>query len=957
MAGGKLRKAQSLEVPKADDFFTDRDEPREILANFFECLYRSKVRGDSGREASLLNFYGVGGVGKSSLLRQAQAEFRAKNRHQTDYSQVQLAHLDLTGLELGKDIPSYELFWKLRNELLHDQLRTTLFDSVYLRIWHADHPGQKMEAPKTKSQDWMELGLDNLVDLTGGTSVLKAARMLWEKAKTRKSFKLIQEILGGKSPEECDRRELVKALPLFLTADIVQAFESNLLLRVALCIDEYEQIQEIQARELSAESCLLELLGELLTDPATRDRFAVVVMGREILRWDRVYDDPEWQPLIESHILSGLSEQDARIFLIDRIAPWLVSNDQLAAAQALIEHQDAILELTRSGPEASRDGCLPLHLDLIVTVARQEAEKFSPELLVNPKGQRERIEERFLRYLKRSDERRLEALQLLAFAPAFDRSLFDYLVSSQLIIGYRPSDFAVVLGGEGEYTDSFIRHHPTWPGYYVFHRQMQTSLVNSTLNASFGTSGVKERLQKMQQFYIDRAQFDTPAEATELHLRMVTLGFDVIRSEAVQQLSSADEASSLIRGLLKSFDSAMAPNLLRPIWAWLAKLLEQQLGPDHLQTLYALGYLASSLSDLGDFEGAKALQEKNLVGRERLLGAEHPDTLSAMGNLALSLSNLGDLEGAKALEEKVLEARERIQGAEHPDALLAMGNLALSLSQLGDLEEAKALQEKVLEARERIQGAEHPDTLLARGSLAYILGELGDFEGEKALQEKVLESRERLLGAEHPDTLLAKGNLAASLSKLGDLEGAKALQEKVLEARERIQGAEHPDTLHAIGNLAYILGELGDFEGAKALQEKVLESRERLLGAEHPDTLVAKGNFAASLSKLGDFEGAKALDEKVLEARERLLGAEHPDTLVARGNLAASLSDLGDFEGAKALQEKVMEARERLLGAEHPHTLLAREKLAGSLSKLGDYEGAKALEEKVLEARERAPKG
>jgi tetratricopeptide (TPR) repeat protein len=994
--GGKLSEVDSLEVPKADDFFTDRDEPREVFASFFERLYKSKVRGDSGQKSPLLNFYGVGGVGKSSLLKEAQAEFHTKYCDQTDYSQVLLVSLNLAGLQLGKDIPSYELFWKLRNELLHDNLRTTLFDSIYLRIWHADHPGQKMELPKTKSQDWADIGLENAAEFMGGTMVLKVARVLWGKTTARKTFNRVQRILNGKSPEECDRRELEKGLPLFLAADILHAFESNPLLRVALCIDEYEQIQEPKTREMSAESCLLELLGEVLTKPAIQDRFAVVVMGREKLRWDRVYN-AAWQPLIESHILSGLSEQDARTFLIDKIAPWLVANKQQATAQALIDHQDGILKLMNSGPEKSRDGCLPLHLDLIVSVACKEAEKFTPALLVNPEGQRERIEERFLKYWKRSDEPRLEALQILAFAPAFDRSLFDYLLSCKVIINYRIGDFAKVLGGEGELTDSFVRQHPSWPGYYVFHGLMKVSLVNSNLNTSFGTSGVTERLQKLLQFYIDGAQFNTLAEASELHQRMVTLGFDVIRSDASKRLLSVEEIYDHVCRLINSFDSEsfQTHNLLLPVWEWLVnylivmvgaehncsqaaiekfawatrdtgnyvsarKLQEQlleirqiKLGKDHQQTIKTMEDLASTLACLNEQSGAKELYEKVLGTRKRMIGNEHPETIEVMARLAGILHFLGDHSAETVLKEQIVDIYQRIHGPNHSVTLFAMNSLALTLYILGETKRAEELTNLVIETCESGQNPEQPETLAVLEAVAGNLEFYGDYVRAKGIYERCLASCQRSLGLNHPETIGAMLSLAHILDLLNDESGAIAIKEQIVGVYRGTYGPEHHATLSSIQDLALTLEFAGHSARAKDLYAKVLDAHQRTLGPDDQETLLTTSFFAYFLRKNDDQVGAKVLFEQLVDAYKRTLGSNHPNTISAMEDLASTLNALNDYGEANGLYEQVVTARKNTLGQDHPDTLRAIAQVARQLGMMGDYIGAKHLIEQILDARRR----
>jgi len=70
-----------------------------------------------------------------------------------------------------------------------------------------------------------------------------------------------------------------------------------------------------------------------------------------------------------------------------------------------------------------------------------------------------------------------------------------------------------------------------------------------------------------------------------------------------------------------------------------------------------------------------------------VLGPQHPDTLTAMGNLGDILYEQGDLPGARRIDEQTLDAARRVLGAEHPNTLIAMRNLAEVLYAQGDLPE------------------------------------------------------------------------------------------------------------------------------------------------------------------------------------------------------------------------------------------------------------------------------
>jgi hypothetical protein len=345
----------------------------------------------------------------------------------------------------------------------------------------------------------------------------------------------------------------------------------------------------------------------------------------------------------------------------------------------------------------------------------------------------------------------------------------------------------------------------------------------------------------------------------------------------------------------------------------------------------------------GDYQGARAQEERVLDTQRRLLGERHPDTLASMSNLADTLRELGDLAVARALNEQALASLRMVLGDEHPGTLTSMNNLALTLDRMGDLTGARALHEQTLTIQRRVLGDEHPATLNSMGNLAHTLRELGDLAGARALHEQTLDTQRRVLGDEHPATLNSMNNLATTLYGSGDLASARSLHEQTLTAMRRVLGDEHPATLTSTNNLADTLGELGDLAGARALHEQTLTSQRRLLGDEHPETLTSTNNLAVTLRDLGDPAGARALHEQTLASRRRVLGDEHPDTLQSLNNLALTLCDLEDPAAARALLEQALPIMRRVLGREHPTTLNSMHNLAATLYGSGDPVGARAL--------------
>jgi len=104
-----------------------------------------------------------------------------------------------------------------------------------------------------------------------------------------------------------------------------------------------------------------------------------------------------------------------------------------------------------------------------------------------------------------------------------------------------------------------------------------------------------------------------------------------------------------------------------------------------------------------------------------VLGPEHPDTLAAMGNLANSYSDAGRKDEALKLHEEVLTLDRKVLGPEHPDTLWGMDNLAHCYGDAGREDEALKLREEVLTLRRKVLGPEHPDTLQAMNAVAWQL--------------------------------------------------------------------------------------------------------------------------------------------------------------------------------------------------------------------------------------------
>ncbi|WP_329735787.1 CHAT domain-containing protein [Catenibacterium mitsuokai] len=133
-----------------------------------------------------------------------------------------------------------------------------------------------------------------------------------------------------------------------------------------------------------------------------------------------------------------------------------------------------------------------------------------------------------------------------------------------------------------------------------------------------------------------------------------------------------------------------------------------------MSTLYNL---ASSYSDLGDYNKALELETIVYNGRKEVLGENHPDTLSALNNLANFYSYLGDYSKALKMRMLVYNAFKGTLGAKHPDTLGSLVNLANCYYCLENYSMALKIRKIVYTAIKESVGESHPDTLAALSNL------------------------------------------------------------------------------------------------------------------------------------------------------------------------------------------------------------------------------------------------
>jgi len=265
---------------------------------------------------------------------------------------------------------------------------------------------------------------------------------------------------------------------------------------------------------------------------------------------------------------------------------------------------------------------------------------------------------------------------------------------------------------------------------------------------------------------------------------------------------------------------------------------------------------------------------------------------SVVGN---ELYNLGKLEDAIASYDQALEFKLDSHETWH--------NHGLALYNLGRLEEALISHDKALEFK--------PNSHETWNNRGLVLTNLGRLEEAITSYDKALELQ--------PDKDIAWYSRGNTLSNLGRIEEAITSYDKSIEF--------NPDNDAAWYNRGNALYELGKLEEAIASYDKAIEF--------NPDNDAAWYNRGNALYELGKLEEAIISYDKALEF--------NPDNDAAWYNQGNALYELGKLEEAIASYDKALEFKPDYDGAWNNRGI--------ALKELGRIEEAIASYDKALELK------
>ena len=362
---------------KAVRLFTNRENALGAFNRAIEQYKNENV-------LKILTFYGVGGIGKTHLLRKFAKELEGSNGY--------------TVATIDAESPHYnsliDILLDIRSQL---HVNAVLFDYAIARFLTVN--GRSLSELKKSwiSEDSLLFDLQelasNLAEVVPAARVIKKLYDIADEKKTRylSKYKKHFDRIDGFSSSE-----LVAYIPHYLGIAIADASKKN---KFVVFIDTLESLDKRNLFKVTKESpdeWITELIG-------SAESGLYVLASRNYIKW--VDRNPEWEKYLEQHSLGALSNLDADYFL--KSIP--------------ITDQD-----TRNAIIKSANG-LPLYLDLCATtylIKESEGQVINADDFVIHEGE---VIKRFLAHL---DVEHRESIKAMSVVSVFDLDLFSTVVGS-----------------------------------------------------------------------------------------------------------------------------------------------------------------------------------------------------------------------------------------------------------------------------------------------------------------------------------------------------------------------------------------------------------------------------------------------------------------------------------------------------------------------------------------------
>ena len=800
--------------------FTDRDEPREAFNRIFEDAQRHTD------EFNIISYYGIGGFGKTRLINELSKQLDKYNADNEDLNKI--AHVTY---DFSRGTEKMFVLEKLRNLLKKQGLSFPYSDALEATYnIKCGNPVYKTASEKDLLDNPMiSIVADFIPGAKGLLSSLKTGKTIVEES--TKYYKKIEKLWNVdkknldkelKAIGQLEINELEDKASYYFAQDMIHNTESvsdEFRLPVVIFLDTYEELVNSYKAVDFANAYDIWLRDDIIK---TIPGVLWVIGGREKLKWDE--EDDFWDGVVDEHELGDLSKADSFDFLRTAGIP-----------EELLED---IYGVT---------GGTPLFLDLNVTTYYELLAAGKTITKESFGSSKEQVIERFLRYMDPADQ---YIAKLLAVLENWSDEEAESIGKATLPVFYKDAYKAFI-----EHT-IIIKDNDQ---RYYMHQQVQKVILEAAK---------ANNAEMVNQIYIEKIKYLMSKDYKQMNISERFTVADKIVS--VFEMAEFDndiytEMYNKCSSLFSSFYKDGIYTRLYEIYRRLSKTVDMSYHSAyyiyHNYRLACENYAYYRNSTDLTYEGLSAIHNARMA----LYSWPYSDQLDknhlACRNIqAHLLINLGKFDAAKELFEKNYQEASEKYGSDSFEAMQRHNNLGIVYDKMGDYEESLKIYTDVYNTACTSLGSDNVYTLKSLNNMALDKYRLKDYDAAFEDYSRSYVLSERKYGLKKRDTLTSLNGMAKTEAARGNYKEAIELYDKLYENSEGIY--EGNDYAFLI-SLAYAYKNDGNRDKAMSTLYDLQNIYRNYYGENHIQT--------ARISKLiNELISSEALDQIRKTERPRI---------------------------------------------------------------------------------------